>query len=138
MTDQAALFYESFDDALLDDVKAIGGLKAVGKMFKPEKDAVTAGRWLADCLNTGRRERLDDEQERYIMRLAKRERGFSAALCFICDDTEFERPKAKSPDDERAATMRTIAETTVTLKRALDTIDRLTHTPLQSVGGGRG
>lgn len=130
---QPDLFYESYLDALKDDVKALGGAKRVGGWFKPEKDAEAARNWLNDCLNSERRERLDGEQERLIIRRAKDERGFSAALYFICDDTGFERPKAKSPDDEKAEALRTLADTTQVLRRALETVERLTQPPLATV-----
>jgi hypothetical protein len=122
---QPALFYDSYLEALRDDVNAIGGPKEVGHTFWGEKEIVAARNAVNDRLNAEKRDRFTDEQERYIIRAAKRKRGFSAALYFICDDTEFERPAAKSPDDERAAALRTIADASRELKRALDTIERL-------------
>ncbi len=129
---QPELFYDSYFEALRDDVNAIGGPKAVGQTFWPEKEIVAARNAVNDRLNPEKRDRFSDEQERYIMRAAKRKRDFSAALCFLCDDTEFERPKAKSADDERTAALRTIADASHTLKRALETVERL-GVPLTSV-----
>lgn len=104
------LFYESWLDALKDDVRAIGGAKIVGCMFWPEKDPLAARNKLNDSLNPERREALTDEQERMIMRLAKEKRGFSAGLYFLCDDIGFERPKARDPQDEAAALQRQFIE----------------------------
>ncbi len=63
-------------------------------------------RALADKLNAGRRERLSDEQERLLIRLAREKRGFSATLAYLCDETGFERPKAIAPADKAAQLMR--------------------------------
>jgi hypothetical protein len=105
MHQQAALFYEHYYAALRDDCQAIepsrAWSKVVGKHLFPEiVDAEEAGRRLSDKLNPNRRDRLSDEQERFIMRKAREARGFSAALAFICDDVGFERPKALDPKDE--------------------------------------
>lgn len=130
---QPDLFYENFYEALSDDVKAVGGLKAVGKLFYPEKDAASAGRALADKLNPERRERLTDEQERLIIRQAREARGFSAALCFICDDTGFERPRALNPENEQARLQREFIAAVHEAKHLGDRLERLTQPPLQAV-----
>jgi hypothetical protein len=134
---QPDLFYESFEEALRDDVKALGGLKKVGPVFWPEKDTEGAARSLADKLNSGRRDRLTDEQERFIMRRAREVRGFSAALYYICDDTHFDRPKAKVPEDERDSLLRTANSLAQGLKQCVDRLERLSTPPLHSIGGGR-
>lgn len=101
---QALLFYENYVSALKDDCMAIepsrAWAKVVGKKLFPEKDDDAAHRALLDKLNPNRADRLSDEQERMIIRLAREVRGFSAALAFLCDDTGFERPKALNPKDE--------------------------------------
>jgi len=102
----AALFYESMEEAQRDDVRALGGLKVVGALFFPEKDVEAAARALADKINAGRRERLTDEQERLLMRMAREKRGFSATLAYLCDDTGFDRPKPIAPADKAAQLMR--------------------------------
>lgn len=132
------LFYESYDQALRDDVKSLGGLKVVGKWFFAEKDPEAAGRALADRLNPERRERLSDEQERMIMRRARESRGFSAALCFIRDDTEFERPKARNPEDERVKLQREILEAARSFKHSVERLERLATAPLTTLSGGKG
>jgi hypothetical protein len=106
----AEAFYEGFYDALRDDVQACGGGKVVGHWFWPEKSVEAARARLADALNPERRERLSDEQERLIMRRAREARGFSAAICFLCDDTGFERPKALPPKDRLKVLSATIEE----------------------------
>lgn len=122
---QPELFYDSYLEALRDDVNAVGGPKAVGETFWPEKSVEARRNSVNDRLNSDKRDRFSDEQERYIMRAAKRARGFSAAICFIADDTEFERPKPRSADDDRAQALRTIAAASGDLKRALEVIERV-------------
>ena len=106
--DSPALFYESYLEALRDDVMALGGPKVVGPWFWPEteKSVEAARNALNDCLNAARRERLTDAQERLIMRRAREVRGFSAAIYYLCDEAGFERPKAINPEDEQAKLMR--------------------------------
>ncbi len=127
MNQQPELFYENFLDALRDDVKAIGGSKAVGHTFWPEKDVTAAGNAVNDRLNPDRRDRFTDEQERFVMRRARALRGFSAAVCFICDDTGFERPTAKNPEDEIAKRQREFID-------AVKRVERIGH-ELQKLGG---
>lgn len=127
---QAALFYENYSAALRDDCQAIepsrAWAKVVGKILFPEiVDAEEAGRRLADKLNPNRRDRLTDEQERHVMRLAKRARGFSAALAFICDDTGFERPKAIDPKDEALELINREERLVTELRQLLDRRERL-------------
>lgn len=126
-------FYENYRAALRDDCKAIeptrGWAKIVGKMLFPELDADTAGRKLDDCTNPNRRDRLSDEHERMVMRLARERRGFSAALDFICDDTDFERPKPRDRKDE-ALELISRAERLVSEQRHVgDRLERLLSSP---------
>jgi hypothetical protein len=132
MNSQAALFYENYYAALRDDCQAIepsrAWAKVVGKKLFPEiVDAEEAGRRLADKLNPHRRDRLSDEQERLIMRLAKEKRGFSAALHFICDDIGFERPKALDPRDEALELIHREEQLIGELRSLLDRRERLSR-----------
>ena len=132
---QRALFYDSYRAALREDCKAIepslAWAKVVGKILFPEiTDPIEAGRLLNDKTNPNRRDRLSDEQERFIMRLAREKRGFSAALDFICDDTEFERTKPRDRRDEalelQARAERTLAE----FRQVTERYERLVRAPL--------
>lgn len=125
MNDQPELFYDSYLEALRDDVKACGGPKTVGEWFWPDKLVETRRNMVNDRLNTERRDRFTDDQERLIMRRAKQARGFSSALCFICDDTEHERAKPKSAEDERTAAMREFTNAVNRLGPIADKLERL-------------
>ena len=122
MTDPE-LFYECYYEALRDDVKALGGAKTVGKWFWPEKEMEAARTKLNDAMNADRRERLSDEQERLIMRRAREARGFSAALYFICDDTGFERPRSRDPEDEKEKLQRQFIDAVNALQRLTPKIE---------------
>lgn len=131
--DQASLFFESWEDALRDDVRALGGSKQVGKLLYPEKDVETAARALNDKLNAGRRERLTDEQERMIIRMAGQARGYSAALNFLCDSTQFERTKPIAPEESAARLQREFLDSIERGQRILEEFKRLTKLPLQAI-----
>ena len=126
------LFYESWLEALRDDVRALGGAKVVGAQFWPEKSVEAAKNKLNDALNEERRERLSDEQERWIFRAAKERRGFSAALFFLCDDAGFKRPEPKDPMSEAAQLQRDFIQAVRTLKHIEERIARA-DVPLQAV-----
>lgn len=130
---QAELFYESYLEALRDDVRAIGGAKEVGHTFWPQKDMEAARNAVNDRLNAERRERFENDQERYIMRKARELRGFSAALCYLCDDTGFQRPVAKNPIDELAKHQAAFVEAVKSAQSIVKQLERLTQPPLQAV-----
>lgn len=121
------LFYESWEDALKDDVRALGGTKAVGVMLWPELEErpEKASSRLSDRIAPDRRERLSDEQERMIMRQAREKRGWSAAMCFLADDCGFERPLARAPQDEMAALQRSFMASVCAQESMLLRMERL-------------
>lgn len=119
------LFYESWEEALKDDIKALGGTKAVAKLLWPDLEADIGRNRLNDRLNPERRERLSDSQERMIMRDAREKRGFSAAMCFLTDDTGFERPKPKEPMDEFTELQRQFIASVKLQSKLADRIEKL-------------
>lgn len=131
--DQQPLFYESYLDALKDDVMACGGSKVVGQWFWPDKLFETARNSVNDRLNSEKRDRFNDDQVRLIMRKARDARGYSAALNYICDETEFERPKPKNPKDEALALQERAERTLVEMRQIIDRQERLTRAPLALV-----
>jgi hypothetical protein len=132
--DQASLFFESWEEALQDDVRGLGGYKEVGRLLFPEiLDTAAAGRTLADKLNSNRRERLSDKQERLIIRLAAQKRGYSAALAFLCDDTSHERTKPLNPLDETAELQRQYIASVQLQAKLAERMERLTRAPLPQV-----
>ena len=130
---QEELFYDSYLEALRDDVNVCGGPKEIGRWFWPEKSIDAARNMVNDRLNSDRRDRFGDDQERLIMRKARERRGFSAAISFVCDDTGFERPKPKEPEDERARLQREFIAAVNRQERLIEEIRRLPVAPMQVV-----
>lgn len=122
--EQATLFHEDVFEALRTDILMLGGPKVVGAMLKPEADPQAAGRWLSDCLNTAKAEKLGLEQMIFIMRRA-REKGSSAAMFFMADECGFSRPAPLEPEDERAKLQRAYVEATQNLARIAKQAERL-------------
>lgn len=135
---QRALFYDGYRAALREDCKAIepspAWAKVVGKMLFPEiVDPVEAGRRLNDKTNPNREDRLSDEQERLIMRLAVEKRGFSAAHDYVSDEIGMERGKAKDRRDEALELQSRAERTLADFKQTMDRYERLMRSPLAAV-----
>lgn len=130
MSNGPELFYESWEEALKDDIKAMGGTKVVGKLIWPDLEMEIARNRLNDRLNPERRERLNDSQERMIMRGAREARGFSAAMFFLADETGFERPKSMAPQDEVAELQRQFINAVHQSQRIAERLDRLAQPAL--------
>lgn len=125
MSNGPELFYESWEEALKDDIKALGGTKVVGKLLWPDLEVDTARNRLNDRLNPERRERLSDTQERMIMRSSREARGFSAAMFYLADETGFERPKPRAPRDEMTELQRQFVDSVKLQARIAERIERL-------------
>lgn len=95
------MFVDDLNDALRATINALGGMKAIGVELKPEKTAVDAGRWLADCLNADKRDRLAPDQVAFIRRKA-RAAGVHILAAFEMQDAGYAPPVAIEPEDERA------------------------------------
>lgn len=126
--EQIPLFVESLDDAIRATVQALGGYKRVGADMKPELAADAAGRWLSDCTNPERRERLTPHELAYIRRRA-RQAGIHILAAFEARDAGYAEPVPVEPEDERAALQRAFVESTKHLEQMLRR--------LQEIGGDR-
>lgn len=129
----AELFYEGWYEGLRDDVRALGGTKAVGCLLFPEKDPLAARNKLNDALNAERRERLTQEQETMVIRLARERRGYSAALYWLCDEAGFERPAPRDPLDEAAELQREFIDSVKRQERIAARLEALTQAPIRAV-----
>lgn len=119
-----SLFHESLADALRECIATCGGLKTVGKLLWPEKDADIAGRLLADCLNEAKREKLSPEQVLLGLRLA-REKGCHAGMTFIARELGYADPQPIEPEDEKAKLQREFIESTKALAKMAQRIEHL-------------
>lgn len=102
---QIPMFVDDLNEAIRATVNALGGMKAVGVELKPEKSAVDAGKWLADCLNHAKRDRLDPDQLAYIRRKA-RATGCHILAAFEAQDAGYAPPQPIAPEDEAAQLQR--------------------------------
>lgn len=123
---QQSLLHESITDALREVVQALGGTKVIGAKMRPELPVDHAGRWLADCLNTDRRERLCPEQVLFLAK-AGRAAGCHALLNYICRESGYADPVAIEPEDERAKMQREFIEATKSLSAMAARIERLSQ-----------
>lgn len=127
--------WESRAEALRDDIKALGGSKAVGAWFIPEKSVEAQRNYVNDRVSDDRRERFSDEQLELIRRRAIATRGYSASFWHECDVLGVERPKAKDPETERERAMREFVAAVDRLDRVRQDLQRQgVSLPLRSVG----
>ncbi len=127
--------WESFLEALRDDVGALGGPKAVGEWFQAEKSIEARRNYVNDRLNCERRERFSEEQLELIMQRAVKARGYSAAHYYLCDRLGTERPKIKDPESERDRAMAAFVQGARQMERVVEELKRLgVQMPFRSVG----
>lgn len=121
---QDSLFHESIDDAFRAVIERAGGMKAVGLRLRPTKTADAAGKWLADCLNPLRPERLDPEDVLHVLRLA-REIGYHGAKHWIDCETGYAPTPPIEPADEQAQLMREYIESVKRQQQITSKLERL-------------
>lgn len=123
--DQPALFHESINDALRDIVKHLGGVKKVGaEMRHADMNPDQAGRWLSDCLNDDRREKLSPDQVLYLLKRG-REIGSHGAMAFIAQECGYAAPQPIEPEDEKAALQRQYIEMAKAMGKMAERIEAL-------------
>ena len=105
MTEQLPMFVEDLNDAIRDTIKALGGYKKVGADMRPDLGVEAAGRWLSDCCNPDRRDKLSPEWVAWLRRRG-RQKGVHILATFEARDAGYAPPKPIEPEDERAAMLR--------------------------------
>ena len=118
--EQEPLFFEDVNDALKYAAHGAGYKDLASELF-PEKAMTspeTAARYLSDCLNSNRSEKLDQQQVQLILRRAK-EAGCHAAMNFIAGDAGYEQPVPRNAKDEALALDREIARSLKTVEHLL-------------------
>jgi hypothetical protein len=126
---QDPLFFESMNDALRAIVERVpgNGFKIVGHRLRPTKSPDAAGKWLADCLNTLRQERLDPDDVLMVLKVG-REIGFHGAMQHIGGECSY-RCEPIEPQDEQAALMRDYIEAVQDAKKIAAKLERLATGP---------
>lgn len=115
---------ETFNQALIDCVKAAGGSAIVGKKVFPEKSPEAAQRALLDCLNEDRAAKFSPEQVMLVLRLA-RAKGFHGGIGFILADLGYAPTSPVEPKDEAAELQRQLAELLGGAERLAERLGRL-------------
>lgn len=131
--DQRHLFFETLEQALGDDIRALGGPKAVAMRLRPELKPHEAHVWLNNALNPERRELMHHNHIRLIIRMA-REVGAHAANDFWNDDVGYERPRALNPVDEATEILLRQEKLLAEFRRENDRMERLSRAPMSLVG----
>lgn len=131
MSIQSTLFHETPYEALKDCVRALGGTKKVASMMRPEKTIDAAATWLNDCLNEGRRDKLDFDQVLWILLEAKKI-GCHSAMNYICNFAGYQAAPIE-PQDEMAELQRNFIESTKHLSRMAERIEQLSAPALKRV-----
>lgn len=124
MNDQMPLFVEDLTEAIRATIMGLGGYKKVGAEMRPEMLADAAGRWLADCLNPDRRDRLCPDQLAWIRRKA-RQAGVHILMHFEAHDAGYSEPQPIEPEDERAKLQREFVSAMKGMEQIAKRIERL-------------
>jgi len=124
------LLYEDELDAARDAVKHLGGAKKVGPLIWPDKAPDTAARYLLDCLNGARAERLSPSQLLMLMRLA-REVGFQGLAGYLMREAGYAPPVPVEPQTEAQVLARQ-------MEAMVGQFSALTHRLEKLTGAGRG
>lgn len=122
---------ETFSEALIECVKALGGSKKVGLLMKPSKPLEESSRWVRDCLNPERRERFDPDEVIWLLREARRV-GCHVAMHYLADEAGYSHPSPVEPADEAAELQRAFIES-VRLQQQL--VERLTEMGANPMAG---
>lgn len=101
MTDngQEQLWYESIYDAAAQLVYALGGPQKVAGKLWPSKDPIQAGRYLSQCVDPDRNEKLALDEFLQLMRWG-REAGFHYLAKHIADECFYEF-RVVEPEERR-------------------------------------
>lgn len=123
-TQQTLLTPEIPEDALSDDIAALGGHWKVAKRLRPELDQKAARDWLLNCLNPNHKQNLTLGQIRLIVGWARAE-GHTSFCEFWPTDNNMSRPVKIEPEDEKAKLQRQFVGAVGELSGMLARIEKL-------------
>lgn len=113
---QLPLIVEDLPTAIRAVIQSLGGSKRAGSLLRPELPADDAGRWLRDCLDADRREKLSLEQ--FLLLLVEGRRvGCHVAMGFLCEQAGYAPPQPVEPAGEAAELQRQFIAAVADLKR---------------------
>jgi len=119
-----SLFYETLTEALRAIIATAGGTKAVAAQLWPEKTPDGAHRYLLDCLNDSRQEKLSPEHVLWLLALGRKV-GCHAAINFMAREAGYADPAPLNPEDERARLQREFVEGMKGMTLLVDRMERL-------------
>jgi hypothetical protein len=121
---QIPLFVEDYSEAIRATIQALGGFKRIGAELKPDMAVDAAGRWLSDCCNADKREKLAPSELAYIRKRARTE-GVHILAAYEMREAGYTEPQPLEPQDERAALMREYVQATKLLQTVAARMERL-------------
>jgi hypothetical protein len=121
---QIPLFVEDYSEAIRTTIQALGGFKRIGAELKPDMAVDAAGRWLSDCCNADKREKLAPSELAYIRKRARTE-GVHILAAYEMREAGYAEPQPLEPQDERAALMREYVQATKLLQTVAARMERL-------------
>lgn len=133
---QPALFFDDINHAFRDVITALGGAKKVGTDLWPEKDPDTALKYLSNCTDATRAEKLSAEQIIWLLKKG-READCHVAMHFICTECGYAPPQTREPLDEMAELQRDFIASVKMQQQQIKRLEKLTNGgSLQVVANG--
>lgn len=116
-------FFDSPEDALKAIIQQLGGIERVGPLLFPDKSVDAAARYLLDCVNHDRQEKLALTQIMMLLRLAH-EAGYHTAYAWLSGEIGYDvKPITRAEEVDRLTSV--VEQSTKTLASALATLERL-------------
>jgi len=117
--------FESFNQALIECVKAVGGSKIVGHQLWPEKAVDAAQRHLLACLNDDKPERLTPDHLLMLLRMA-RQKGCMVGIDYMLSQLSCAPAQPIEPRDEMAELQRAFMESVHLQAKLTERMERAT------------
>lgn len=115
---------ESFEEALIDVVRALGGSKCVANALWPAMPVEDARRKLANSLSHDRAEKLSLDELQMILRMA-REAGCHIGIAWLLERLSYAAPVPVEPQDQADDLRRQFIESTRDLAKLAERIEAM-------------
>lgn len=118
--------FESFNQALIECVKVVGGSKVAGHKLWPEKTVDAAQRHLLACLNDDKPERLTPDHLLMLLRMA-RQKGCMVGIDYMLKQLSCAPAQPIEPRDEMAELQRAFIESVNLQAKLAERIERASN-----------
>lgn len=133
---QQGMFFESIEEAAEEIARHYpGGKKELAQRLRPNKSPSAAHTWFLDCSNQARTEHNFTGEDWLALIKIGREIGCHAVLHFICDESNYERPRTVDPTDEKADIQRQWIANVKLQAQLVERMERLQS--IETAGSGR-